>query len=120
MKKITEEMVNAVFNKRKLNKSNTAVEYLLQPHAETTDVYLWNNLIARYNHRAETLQIFSCGWYSNTTKERLNGLLWRFNKAYIRQKNFKWYVELPDGEEVDFKEGMILNAYEAIEEDIGA
>lgn len=108
MRKITSEVVKALYGKGNFNKSNTVVEYLLQPHAETSDVYLFDNLIARYNHRAKTLQIFNQGWYSITTKERLNGILDAFN-CYIRQHQFVWYVVFPNGEEVPFEEGMILN-----------
>lgn len=121
MRKITSEVVNALYGKGNFNKSNTVVEYLLQPHSETSDVYLFDNLIARYNHRSEELQIFNQGWYSNTTKERLNGILGAFNGSYIKQHRFVWYVVLPNGKEVPFKEGMILNVTEDdIENGIGA
>lgn len=108
-------MVQALFNKKNFRKSNTVVEYLLQPHLETSDVYLFGNLIARYNHRSEELWVSSCGWYSQTTRERLSGILGALNGSYIRQNKFKWYVVLPNGE-VAFEEGMVLNTQGIIKE----
>lgn len=37
--------------------------------------------------------INTCGWFTVTTKERLNYLLYAFNSALvIRQKNWQWYL----------------------------
>ena len=71
MRKITEESVNAFMNAKKFNKQNMSVEVL----PNVTILKLHNNAIAyRYNDPERTLSITNCGWFSNTTKERLNAL----------------------------------------------
>ena len=48
-----------------------------------------NNAIAyRYNDPKRTLSITNCGWFTNTTKERLNAL----KGVKIYQNNFIWYL----------------------------
>lgn len=48
--------------------------------------YLHGNKIAEW--RDNSLWITNCGWTSNTTKERLNGL----NGVHITQKDWQWYL----------------------------
>ena len=85
MKKITEESISAFLNARNFNKANTSVEVL----PNVTILKLHNNPIAfRYNDSNKTLSITNCGWFSNTTKERLNGL----PNVQINQKNFEWFL----------------------------
>ena len=47
-----------------------------------------NPIAYLYNDPNKTLSISNCGWFSNTTKERLNAL----PNVDIRQKNFKWFL----------------------------
>ena len=56
-------------------------------------IYLHNNKIAEW--REGVLWISNAGWFSRTTKDRLNGL----SGVYIRQENYQWYLngELWDG-----------------------
>jgi len=49
-------------------------------------LYLFDNLIAE--HRADGLHISNAGWFSKTTKERLNGL----TGVSISQSRGKWYL----------------------------
>lgn len=59
----------------------------------------------------------SCGWTSNTTKERLNGLLSTFDKrTYIYQKDWKWFlvigeltVPFEDGVKIDYNTETIID-----------
>ena len=46
------------------------------------------NTIAIKNRITNKISITNCGWFSNTTKERLNGL----KGVNIKQKNFIWYL----------------------------
>lgn len=110
MKKITKKAVEALFEKRDFKESNTCVEYILQPHSETSEMSIFGNTIARYYHRAEELQIFNCGWFTQTTKERLNGILKAFNGSDLTQRAGKWLIRTDDGY-LDFEEGMTLNKY---------
>lgn len=96
MRKITEESVDAFMNARRFKKSNMEVE--VRPNV--TILKLFGNEIAyRYNDAEGTLSITNCGWFSNTTKERLNGI----PGVRIHQKDFEWYLndELWDGSLID-------------------
>ena len=98
MRKITEESICAFNASRKFNKGNMSVEVL----PNVTILKLHGNSIAyRYNDPERTLSITNCGWETNTTKERLNGL----NGVSIHQSNFIWYLNGKewDGELIDIK-----------------
>lgn len=98
MKKITEESVKAFMNAKPFKKSNMSVEVL----ENVTILRLHRNAIAyRYNDPERTLSITNCGWFSLTTKERLNGI----PGVVVIQKNFKWYLNGAewDGKLIDVK-----------------
>lgn len=98
MRKITEQSVNAFMNAKKFSKQNMVVEVL----PNVTILKLHNNAIAyRYNNPEKTLSITNCGWFSNTTKERLNAL----PNVNIYQKNWNWYLNGKEwnGELIDIK-----------------
>ena len=69
---------------------------MLRPclYHHTAELYLHGHLIAKADHNG--LQITNAGYFTNTTKERLNGL----PHVHIHQKNFEWYLngELWNGE----------------------
>lgn len=85
MRKITQMAVASFMNAQKFKLSNTEVQVL-----ENVTILLYqNNPIAyRYNNPERTISIQNCGWFSNTTKERLNGL----PNVKISQKNFVWFL----------------------------
>ena len=85
MRNITIESINAFLSAKKFKKSNMQVEVL--PNV-TVLKYQGNEIAYRYNDHKKTLSITNCGWFSNTTKERLNGL----PNVSIHQKNFIWYL----------------------------
>ena len=86
MRKITEQSTNAFFNKGKLNKQNMSVFY--DRYDQTSRMLLHGNCIATYDHDNKRLTISNCGWFSNTTKERLNAL----PNVHIQQKNYVWFL----------------------------
>lgn len=70
-RKITDESVEAFLNATPFKKANMQIEVL----SNVTVMYLHGNAIAYlYNDPKKTLSITTCGWSSNTTKERLNAL----------------------------------------------
>ncbi len=92
MKKITEESVNAFLNAKKFNKSNMSVEVL--PNV-TILKYQGNSIAYKYNDPNQTISITNCGWFTNTTKERLNGVISLSglnNMGWVHQKNWLWYL----------------------------
>jgi hypothetical protein len=85
MRKITAQAVDAFMDARPFKKDNMQVEMLLN----CTILRLHGNAIAyRYNDPDRTLTITNCGWFSNTTKERLNGI----PGVSINQKKGQWYL----------------------------
>ena len=83
MKQITKDSINAFLNRKTFTRQNMKViemngKFYLKLHG---------NIIAVL-HEDNTLQVTNCGWFSNTTKERLNGL----PNVDIYQKNFVWYL----------------------------
>lgn len=98
MRQITKDSINAFMNAKKFNRQNMQVEVL----PNVTILKLHGNSIAyRYNDPKQTLSITNCGWFSNTTKERLNAL----PGVSIQQKAFKWYLNSVEwnGELTDIK-----------------
>jgi len=99
MRQITQQSVNAFLNAQKFNRQNMQVEVL----PNVTVLYLHGNAIAyRYNDPEKTLTIQNCGWFTPTTKERLNAL----PNVSIQQKSFKWYLngEEWDGSKIDINQ----------------
>tara|TARA_R110000782_G_scaffold215562_1_gene303238 strand:+ start:373 stop:669 length:297 start_codon:yes stop_codon:yes gene_type:complete len=89
MRNITIESIDAFLSANKFKKSNMQVDIL--PNV-TVLKYHGNEIAYKYNDDKKTLSITNCGWFSNTTKERLNGL----PNVSIVQRNFIWYL---NGEE---------------------
>ena len=89
MRKITSDAVSAFRRGVKFNRDNTSVEF--SPLQYTVVLKLHGNAIARYTpsiYGLNKFEICNGGWFSNTTKERLNGL----PGVSIHQKNFVWYL----------------------------
>ena len=82
MRLITKESIQAFEQNRKFSKSNMNVEVT----EESTKLLYQGNTIAIKT--ANSLKITNCGWFSNTTKERLNAL----DGVSLYQKNFVWYL----------------------------
>ena len=65
-----------------------------------------NTVVVRFNHREIILH--SGGWYSATTKLRMNQTSNQFNLGFgVYQKNFKWFVDF-NGETLPFEDNMTL------------
>ena len=57
-------------------------------------VFLWDSEVASFDAEANEMIVDSCGFRTNTTKSRLNSLLWDWARGNpsIYQKNFTWFV----------------------------
>ena len=84
MYKTAEKIVNAFLMGNAQKGANTKTD--------GQSLWLFDNKIAE--HRPDGLYITNCGWFSKTTKERLNNLI----GVSISQKKGKWYL---NGEEWD-------------------
>lgn len=84
--KITQLAVSAFLSNTNFKLSNTEVYSVNQRGETITEMYLYDNLIARKVDK--NLFISNGRWFSNTTKERLNGL----PNVSITQKRGIWYL----------------------------
>lgn len=83
MRQITQEAVNAFFDSQPFSRSNTKVT-LAPPHVR---LYLHGHLIAHMDSSGK-LRITNAGFFTNVTKERLNGL----PGVSIYQRKGTWYL----------------------------
>lgn len=84
MRKITSESVSAFLSEKEFGSSNTVVSV----NIHTTELRLHGNLIASKVNGGKFISISNCGWFSNTTKERLNAL----PNVFIQQKKGEWFL----------------------------
>ena len=102
MRKIEQQMNEAILNRKDFFKGNTSVEnYVdLRTGAMEAIVKLHGNHIATVG---DTLQICDAGWQTVTTKSRLNALCNEFAEGcYVFQKNFDWFLGDSDGNVLPF------------------
>ena len=109
MRQIERQMNFALSNKGNFSKDNTSVTY--HSSENLSEVRLHGNLIAWFDHIKQLLAISSAGWQTNTTKSRLNALLYEINTGVrVFQKNFDWFVSDYTGKRiVDFYDGLLVN-----------
>lgn len=83
-RQITVESCTAFMSARKMSKQNmlVVVENLV------VKMYLHGNLIAKREIGSNSIQITNAGWFSTTTKERLNGL----PGVSVCQKKGVWFL----------------------------
>ena len=108
MRQIEKQMNFALSNKGNWSNSNTSVTY--HPSENLSEVRLHGNLIAWLDHTTQTLALSSAGWHTNTTKSRLNALLYEFNTGIrVFQKNFDWFVtDFTGKKKVSFYDGILV------------
>ena len=112
MRKIEQQMNRAVVNKINWSNSNTFVDY--NSNTDCSTIVLHRTAIAVYDHNTQALKLNTGGWYSVTTKSRLNAILSELIAgARVYQKAFDWYLSY-NNQIVDFWDGMILSGGEII------
>ena len=101
MRKITEQATNAFRNNESFNSSNTTVTV----NERDVALSLHGHIIALKNIKSGKIQISNKGWESNTTKERLNGVIaycGNGNTDKISQKTGTWYWTDRNGTKKEF------------------
>lgn len=90
MRKIEQQMNDAITNNVNWQSANTSVQYDEQDGVSR--VYLHGNHIASVGE--DYVQLFDGGWQSNTTKSRLNAICSEHAIAGegVFQKNHTWFV----------------------------
>ena len=108
MRQIEKQMNFALSNKGNFSNSNTSVTY--HSSENLSEVRLHGNLIAWLDHTTQTLALSSAGGHTNTTKSRLNALLYEFNTGIrVFQKNYDWFITDFTGKKtVDFYDGILV------------
>ena len=107
MRLIEQQMNEAIRNGHAWSKDNTCVTY--DPtNNMSAEVFLHGNHIATVTDTDLTLYSGG-GWFTNTTKSRLNALIqeFSFNGSNIFQKNFNWYVRAFNTT-TPFHDGIVL------------
>ena len=91
MRKIEQQMNNAISNNVNWQSGNTAVYY--NEETGVSVVRLHGNKIAEIGE--DFVKIFDGGYQSATTKSRLNAILKEhaIDGECVYQKNFKWFVD---------------------------
>ena len=91
MRKIEQQMLNAINSNSNWQSANTSVHF--NEENEVSIVRLHGNKIAEVGD--DFVQIFDGGWQTNTTKSRLNAIINEFCNAFtdgVFQKDFCWYI----------------------------
>ena len=103
--RVIERQMNQAINHCK-DWKNDNTEVLYSPERDVNYVYLHGNHIATIGDTF--LELYTCGYKTNTTKSRLNAILKEHgNDARIFQSNFEWFV-IDNGNTIPFTEGMVL------------
>ena len=106
MRKIEQQMNRAIVNKNDWSNSNTFVSYNESTNCST--VVLHRTAIAVYDHNTNALKLNTGGWYSVTTKSRLNAILSEvITGASVFQRNWNWFINYNNVTH-DFNDVMIL------------
>lgn len=80
----------------------------VQVDGMTIHFYHQNPVVVEYEDG--TYRLSSCGYQTKTTKERINRYLPR--GYYVKQEDFTWYLEKPNDDRVEFKDGMEIQPQE--------
>ena len=73
----------------------------------TTRITYCNTTVVAFSPKRVILN--SGGWYTNTTKTRMNQASNQFGLGYrVFQKDFDWFIELASGRTVPFKDNISI------------
>ena len=85
--------------------SMTATSQVFHDSGEVGFVYHETEILTKLP--GGRIRLNSGGFETPTTKKRINSFLplgWQ-----VIQRNFKWYVRTPAGEDIPFVDGLVLN-----------
>jgi hypothetical protein len=107
MRVIERQMNNAITNAKNWCSGNTQVCW--DGAAQVAEVFLYGNLIAKIG--SCWIQLFDGNHQTKTTKSRLNAILevHGIDGERVFQKDFDWFVTVPNGGAIPFFSGMRLN-----------
>jgi len=97
MRKIEEQMIKAIQNKKEWKNSNTRVIVIkdepINKEYPVDDIYitLFDRTIAQLLSGKELL-VKDARYQTATTKSRLNAILFTYKLPRIYQENYQWYI----------------------------
>ena len=75
---------------------------------EKTSVVYRGTAVVVFDDKTVTLN--SNGWRTATTKTRMMQAANQFDLGfYVSQKNFEWFVDLPNGRRVEYTDNMVFS-----------
>lgn len=99
MRKIEQQMLKAIDERRDWRCDNTEVQCTIFKHGDANidriHVRLHGSTIAIIT--PDEVDVSDCGYQTTTTKSRLNAVLTKYCKGGIHQKNHVWYSHV-DGD----------------------
>jgi hypothetical protein len=105
MRKIEQQMNDAILNRKNWQLDNTRVEY--EEGNCISRVYLHGHKIAEVGD--SYIHLDHCGWKTQTTKSRINAILRKNGKGdeSVYQKNHTWFIAY-DGKVEEFDAPMTI------------
>ena len=107
--------VNALMQRMNCNQKEGNTETRVREDgSRIVDLYLHGNLICSYDptyYDNQKVKLFSAGYYTKTTKERLNAILHLHTNGKVRivQVRGKWIVrDMNTDTEINFYDGMVV------------
>ena len=92
MRKIEKTIIETLNGCNGEGVKNLSCRDCVEVDGNTKKYYLWNSLL--FWNDEENVYYFSArGYNSQTTKSRLNAVLWSFLKAVIYQKDWEWFLD---------------------------
>lgn len=117
MRKIEQQMIDAIKSRKNWSNSNTYTEY--SEKSNRVAVYLHHNHIANVWYEGDVPQVVylsDAGWMTVTTKSRLNAICGEFlaQGMGIYQKNWEWFFTTEKGD-IEWEGSITINNYDEAE-----
>lgn len=106
------ELVKALRNKLRSKRSTWVLSENTELWGDMVDVVYHNTTVAsvKWVEGRVRAMLNTGGWYTPTTKDRINTVLRVAGiPATVYQREYQWFVRLHDGEEVPFRNRMIIS-----------
>ena len=102
---------NIQFYKFRLDKLRRKVATRIYADDEGIYIIYHNTIIFNYNYKNHKVKLNTNGWYTRTTKERINQCFRTFLIDYtIYQWDYIWYIyNFKTNEIIDFKDDIVLD-----------